>query len=86
MNKYTIEKHWPSIYEFICYFASFYAVYLSWSQNTIAGVYFIIRIIQSIFAFWFGVLYIMFHFIFIHVPIIHKEMHSKLKKNKFTFP
>jgi hypothetical protein len=41
-----------------------YAVYLSWSCNTAAGVNVVLKVVYAIFAFIFGLLYLIFYFIF----------------------
>jgi hypothetical protein len=43
---------------------SIYAVYLSWSCNTAAGVNVVLKVVYAFFAFIFGLLYLIFYLIF----------------------
>jgi len=43
---------------------SFYAVYLSWSCNTALGINTGLKVLYGFFAFIFGLLYLIFYFIF----------------------
>ncbi len=62
-QKIEVEKkeQFVSSFNIVSFIISVFAVYLSWTCNTAAGMHVVMKVIYGFFAFVFGFLYLMYY-------------------------
>ena len=63
-NQEKVKQYQFSLLDLVIILVSFYAVYLSWSCNTMKKVDLLLKLIYAFFAFLFGMPYVLFYAVF----------------------